>query len=84
MGLSIFSCSPLIRVCLVRVADREHLLSVTMHHIVSDGWSMEVLFRELMQLYEAHIGGRASPLGECRSSTRIMRNGNGNGCWAKR
>lgn len=58
------SCSPLIRVCLVRVADREHLMSVTMHHIVSDGWSMGVLFCELMHLYEAHIGGRSSPLGE--------------------
>ena len=58
------SCPPLMRVCLVRVADREHLMSVTMHHIVSDGWSMGVLFRELMQLYEAHIGGRSLPLTE--------------------
>ncbi|MGH8772237.1 MAG: condensation domain-containing protein, partial [Burkholderiales bacterium] len=58
------SCPPLIRVCLVRVADREHLLSVAMHHIVSDGWSMGVLFRELMNFYEAHIGGRSPALAE--------------------
>ena len=44
---------PLLRATLVRLADEEHVLLLTMHHIVSDGWSMGVLFRELLTLYEA-------------------------------
>jgi hypothetical protein len=39
------------------------LLLMTMHHIVSDGWSMNVLTRELGALYEAFAAGRGSPLG---------------------
>jgi amino acid adenylation domain-containing protein len=44
---------PLLRATLVRLSDEEHVLLLTMHHIVSDGWSMGVLFRELLTLYEA-------------------------------
>ncbi|HEX2189057.1 MAG TPA: condensation domain-containing protein, partial [Longimicrobiaceae bacterium] len=44
---------PLLRATLVRLSDEEHVLLLTMHHIVSDGWSMGVLFRELFTLYEA-------------------------------
>ena len=40
------------------------MLLVTMHHIVSDGWSMGVLVRELAALYAAFAGGRPSPLPE--------------------
>jgi len=39
-----------------------HLLLITVHHIVFDGWSIEVLFNELSQLYQARIEGRESPL----------------------
>ncbi|WP_420127102.1 non-ribosomal peptide synthase/polyketide synthase [Longimicrobium sp.] len=58
---------PLLRATLVRLADDEHVLLLTMHHIVSDGWSMDVLFRELFTLYEWFSGpsdaaGAASPL----------------------
>ena len=42
----------------------EHVLLLTMHHIVSDGWSMEILLRELMALYEAFAAGLPSPLPE--------------------
>jgi hypothetical protein len=42
---------PLIRGRLVRLADDDHLLLLTLHHIVSDGWSMSVLTRELGTLY---------------------------------
>ncbi|HEU4557526.1 MAG TPA: amino acid adenylation domain-containing protein, partial [Longimicrobium sp.] len=42
---------PLLRVTLLRLGDEEHVLLLTMHHIVSDGWSMGVLFRELFTLY---------------------------------
>ncbi|MBM3807740.1 MAG: amino acid adenylation domain-containing protein [Acidimicrobiia bacterium] len=56
---------PLIRVALYREAGTSsHLLLVTMHHIVSDGWSLGILFRELAALYEAFVGGQASPLAE--------------------
>src|SRR6185312_7191192 len=55
---------PLIRGRLVRLAEDEHVLLVTMHHIVSDGWSMGVLVRELNALYRAFLGGKADPLPE--------------------
>jgi hypothetical protein len=42
----------------------EHVLLLSMHHIVSDGWSMGVLFRELSALYAAYREGRESPLSE--------------------
>jgi hypothetical protein len=42
---------PLVRVRLVRVGDREHVLGVFLHHAVVDGWSTEVLFRELAHYY---------------------------------
>ena len=42
---------PLARFHLVRVADDEHLFAVTFHHIVMDGWSLSVFFRELLALY---------------------------------
>jgi amino acid adenylation domain-containing protein len=43
---------PLLRALLLRTGDEEHLLVLVMHHIVSDGWSMGVLLRELARLYE--------------------------------
>ena len=55
---------PLVRARLVRLAAAEHVLLLTMHHIVSDGWSMGVFFRELMQLYDAFRRGARSPLPE--------------------
>ncbi|RKH27986.1 non-ribosomal peptide synthetase, partial [Corallococcus sp. CA041A] len=53
---------PLLRTALVRLAAEEHLLLVTMHHIVSDGWSMGVLVRELVTFYEAFTQGIAPDL----------------------
>jgi natural product biosynthesis luciferase-like monooxygenase protein/amino acid adenylation domain-containing protein len=53
---------PVVRARLVRMADDEHLLLVTVHHIVSDGWSLGVIFRELGALYQAFRDGEASPL----------------------
>ena len=55
---------PLLRMRLARLAQGEHVLFFTMHHIVSDGWSMGVLIREFGQLYEAFSQGRPSPLVE--------------------
>ena len=53
---------PLMRASLLRVSTDEHVLIVAMHHIVSDGWSMGVLVREVMALYEAYAVGAESPL----------------------
>ncbi len=52
----------LIRASLLRVDDSEHVLLLTMHHIVADGWSIGVMIREIALLYEALIRGLASPL----------------------
>jgi amino acid adenylation domain-containing protein/non-ribosomal peptide synthase protein (TIGR01720 family) len=55
---------PLLRVVLYRLAAEEHVLLVVMHHIVSDGWSMQVLIQELGTLYTAFAKGESSPLPE--------------------
>ncbi|MDE4537196.1 non-ribosomal peptide synthase/polyketide synthase [Pseudomonas sp. ITEM 17296] len=49
---------PLLRVKLLRLAEREHVLAVTLHHIVSDGWSMPVMVEELVRLYEGYSQGQ--------------------------
>ncbi|MGD7076000.1 amino acid adenylation domain-containing protein, partial [Ralstonia pseudosolanacearum] len=53
---------PLIRGRLVKLGEHEHVLLITMHHIVSDGWSQGVLARELGTLYEAYRSGGEDPL----------------------
>jgi amino acid adenylation domain-containing protein len=58
------SAGPLFRAALLRLGSEDHVLLLSMHHIVSDGWSMEVLFRELSVLYEAYREGEESPLPE--------------------
>jgi len=55
---------PVMRARLLRLGPREHLLSIVVHHISSDGWSMGVLLRELGILYAATVEKRASPLAE--------------------
>jgi amino acid adenylation domain-containing protein len=55
---------PLLRTMLVRLGGEEHLLLLTMHHIISDGWSMDVLVRELSTLYKAFVLGKPSPLAD--------------------
>ena len=53
---------PLIRTTLLRLAPEEHVLLITQHHIVSDGWSMGIFVRELAVLYRAACQGEPSPL----------------------
>jgi arthrofactin-type cyclic lipopeptide synthetase C len=55
---------PLIRGHLLRHAEDEHTLLITMHHIVSDGWSLGLLSDELTALYTAFVSGNADPLPE--------------------
>ena len=58
------STGPLIRVSLLRLGENEHALVCVMHHIISDGWSMGVLVREVGALYEAYRQGAPAPLAE--------------------
>ncbi|MFH0303363.1 condensation domain-containing protein, partial [Bradyrhizobium sp. 31Argb] len=53
---------PLIRGRLIRLSDEAHVFLLTQHHIVSDGWSLGVLVRELTQLYQAFVAGDDDPL----------------------
>ena len=53
---------PLIRGQLLRLAEDEHVLLITQHHITSDGWSMGVLVREVSALYAAFSDGQSDPL----------------------
>jgi amino acid adenylation domain-containing protein/FkbM family methyltransferase len=55
---------PLLRATLLREGAREHVLLVTVHHIVSDGWSLALLIREVGRLYESFSLGLPSPLAE--------------------
>ena len=55
---------PLLEVRLLRLGEQEHILLLTMHHIISDGWSWGVLLHELAVLYDAFSQGQPSPLPE--------------------
>nr|WP_131193009.1 non-ribosomal peptide synthetase [Pseudomonas daroniae] len=53
---------PLLRVKLLRLEEDEHVLILTLHHIVSDGWSMPIMIDELIQLYQGYCTGHAVTL----------------------
>src|SRR5262249_39183604 len=53
---------PLLRACLLQLGEQEHLLLMTLHHIISDGWSLGVLMHELAVLYDAFATGVPAPL----------------------
>src|SRR5207302_11198938 len=55
---------PLMRGRLIREAEDQYALLITMHHIVSDGWSVGVLKDELSALYSAFVRGESDPLPE--------------------
>ncbi|MGI5310763.1 amino acid adenylation domain-containing protein, partial [Rheinheimera sp. WS51] len=52
----------MLRVKLLKMSDSEHMLLMTVHHIVADGWSMGILAEEFVRLYDAFSQGKASPL----------------------
>ncbi|QYX31923.1 non-ribosomal peptide synthetase [Sphaerospermopsis torques-reginae] len=56
------SKAPLLRVKLLQLADQSHLLLLVIHHIVCDGWSMDIFRRELFTLYTAFCSGESSYL----------------------
>ncbi|HEY0603159.1 MAG TPA: amino acid adenylation domain-containing protein [Herpetosiphonaceae bacterium] len=55
---------PLLRTTLLRLGAEEHILLLTMHHIVIDDWSLSIFWRELSALYRSHVTGQAAPLKE--------------------
>ncbi len=56
--------APLLRGVLIRLEDLEHILVLSMHHIIVDEWSMGVLQQEMALLYRAYVQGQESPLKE--------------------
>jgi amino acid adenylation domain-containing protein len=58
------SKGPLMRAQLLLLGEQEHVVLFTMHHIVSDKWSLGILIKEVGTLYEAYAAGRESPLAE--------------------
>jgi acyl carrier protein len=58
------AAGPVFRILLLRLGEQQHILAATMHHIVSDGWSMEIFVSEVTLLYQAFASGRPSPLAE--------------------
>ncbi len=55
---------PLLRATLIRLSEQDHLVVLTMHHIVCDGWSVGILFGELKASYEAYSRGRSARVPE--------------------
>ncbi len=53
---------PLLRARLLQLGDEDHIALLTLHHIISDGWSMGVLIHEIAALYQAFIEGKPAPL----------------------
>ncbi|MEV5743282.1 amino acid adenylation domain-containing protein [Microbispora rosea] len=58
------AAGPLLRLLLVRLGAREHVLLLTMHHAVTDGWSCDILVEELLALHEAYRTGTEAGLAD--------------------
>ncbi|HEY0375499.1 MAG TPA: amino acid adenylation domain-containing protein, partial [Pyrinomonadaceae bacterium] len=56
------SRGPMLHVGVLRLGECEHVVLLTMHHIVSDAWSIGVLIREVAAIYQAYVNGEPSPL----------------------
>jgi amino acid adenylation domain-containing protein len=56
------SAAPLLRMNLLRFAEEEHVVLFTIHHIISDAWSLNLLILEIAKLYEGYRQGKSSPL----------------------
>lgn len=56
------SAGPLIRASLLQVTDHKWIFTCVMHHIISDGWSMGIMIKEILLLYNARISGQEYPL----------------------
>ncbi len=54
--------APLLKVYLIKLEDEKWVFVYVIHHIISDGWSMSVIFRELIKIYSAYLNGQVNPL----------------------
>lgn len=70
---------PLLRLKLFRLDRDEHMLVVTLHHVVADGWSIAVFIRDSSALYSASIAGTTPSLPKFRCGTPTTRSGS-DGC----
>src|SRR6478736_6613387 len=52
------TAGPLLRIKVIRLSHNEHVLILTLHHIITDAWSMSVLFNEIGKFYDAFSSGR--------------------------
>src|SRR5690606_23955890 len=57
---------PLIRTKLIQVKENKYIFILTMHHIISDGWSMDILVNEVLSLYKAFLEGNENLLNPLR------------------
>ena len=64
---------PLLRVCLLRLSNDDFRLVLTIHHLITDGWSLDIIMRELREIYSAERQGRAYQLPEPRRFSRYAR-----------
>jgi amino acid adenylation domain-containing protein len=58
--------APLLRVVLLRIDDDAHVLGLVVHHIVTDGWSMSILFDEIAEIYRSRMANQAPDLQQLR------------------
>jgi amino acid adenylation domain-containing protein len=58
------AAGPLVQFTLLQLSDQEYVLLLKMHHIIYDGWSLNIFYRELSQLYAAYLQGLPNPLPE--------------------
>jgi hypothetical protein len=58
------SLTPVARILLVRTSESEHLICIAVHHIICDGWSLNVIMRDVIELYQKWMQGRRSTLPE--------------------
>ena len=76
---------PLLRLGLLKIGPTEHVLLLTMHHIISDGWSMGILVREMATIYEALVQPIRSSCRRYQFNTPTLRVGSVGGsrtmCW---
>jgi non-ribosomal peptide synthetase component F/acyl carrier protein len=59
-----YAHGPMLRAILLRLGETEHVLSIVIHHLVTDGWSIQIFMRELTALYQSFAAGSSSPLPE--------------------
>jgi hypothetical protein len=77
------SVDGLFRARLLSESEDEHVLLATMHHSVSDGWSIQVFFRELVELYRAYSEGREPALLPLPIQYADLHTGSGSGWWVR-